>query len=303
MPVKIIYSPEILKEIKDLYESGLGVCEIAKKLNFGRHTITKLFKELGIFKNRFHSEEFYSQFWLEDDKWWGYWECNECKEQIKFGVSEKCLLNRELKKKNICKKCSLKKQVGEGNPFYGKKHTDAAKKSNSEKKKGIRTSNHMSTPEYKKLFSDLLRKKWASGTMEHVRAKMSAFLKARIVNGDFKGYIRSKAEDELIKILKENGIEVNPNHKIETKTFDLFIPTFNLLIEYNGDYWHCNPEKYSATFVNKKKNMTAQELWNYDAKKICLGKEHGYYCEVIWESDYKKNKNIILEIIEKYAKK
>lgn len=80
----------------------------------------------------------------------------------------------------------------------------------------------------------------------------------------------------------------------------IYIPKFKLLIEYNGDYWHCNPKKYNENYFNKKKNKTAKEIWEYDNKKLYISKKLGYACEVIWESDYKKNKNIINKIIEKY---
>ncbi len=72
-----------------------------------------------------------------------------------------------------------------------------------------------------------------------------------------------------------------------------YIPEYNLLIEYNGDYWHCNPAKYKENYFNTKKNKTASEIWEYDKNKLYLSKKEGYYCEVIWETDYKKNKNII----------
>ena len=43
--------------------------------------------------------------------------------------------------------------------------------------------------------------------------------------------------------------------KINDKKYyiDVFIPVKNIAIEYNGDYWHCNPEKYSSEYFHKKK--------------------------------------------------
>lgn len=40
-----------------------------------------------------------------------------------------------------------------------------------------------------------------------------------------------------------------------------------IVIEFNGDFWHCNPEKYEATYLHPKKNMTAQEIWSHDCKR------------------------------------
>lgn len=91
--------------------------------------------------------------------------------------------------------------------------------------------------------------------------------------------------------------------KIGTKIYDIFIPKYNLIIEYNGDYWHCNPNKYCSNYFNKKKNKIAKEIWEYDKNKIDLAKTNNYTCEIIWETDYKQNKNIIKNIITKYENK
>ena len=72
------------------------------------------------------------------------------------------------------------------------------------------------------------------------------------------------------------------------------------LIEYNGDYWYFNPNKYDSKYFNQKKNKTAKEIWDYDKNKLYLAKNNGYNIEVIWESDYKKNNNIIIELIKNY---
>jgi len=126
-------------------------------------------------------------------------------------------------------------------------------------------------------------------------------MKQRIANGELKSYNRSRAEDEIISQLKNVGIDSTPNYIIEGKIFDVYVPSLNLLIEYNGDYWHCNPIKYESEYINKKKNKTAKEIWEYDTKKLYLAKENGYDCKVIWETDYNKNKNIILELIKNYG--
>jgi G:T-mismatch repair DNA endonuclease (very short patch repair protein) len=65
-------------------------------------------------------------------------------------------------------------------------------------------------------------------------------------------------------------------------------------------HWHCNPNKYDFDYLNVKKNKTSKEIWDYDKNKLYLVKKNGYNCIVIWESDYKKNKNIITEIINNY---
>jgi hypothetical protein len=109
----------------------------------------------------------------------------------------------------------------------------------------------------------------------------------------------SKAEKEILKTLQPI-IEVTPQFIIEGKSFDFYLPKYNLLIEYNGDYWHCNPEIYGEDYYNKKKRMKSTDIWIYDSKKVELSKKYGYNLEVVWERDYKINPNIIFDKIKKY---
>lgn len=69
----------------------------------------------------------------------------------------------------------------------------------------------------------------------------------------------------------------------------------NKIIEYNGDYWHCNPEKYDVDYFNEKLNMTAKEKWDLDQQKIDFAKKEGYDVLVIWEKDYNENKQKVIQ--------
>jgi G:T-mismatch repair DNA endonuclease (very short patch repair protein) len=191
-------------------------------------------------------------------------------------------------------------QVGEGNPFYNKKHTDETINKISSSKTGIVTSDHMSTDKYRKIVSDLAKERWGSGKMEKTRLKLSQIMKDKHIKGEIKSINRSKAEFEIIDCLERNNIQCEPNHYIDSKIYDIYIPKYNLLIEYNGDYWHCNPKKYSEDYFHSKKNKTAKEIWEYDKNKLDLANQRGYNYIVIWESDYKLNPNIINVYLDKY---
>lgn len=71
-------------------------------------------------------------------------------------------------------------------------------------------------------------------------------------------------------------------------TFDLCIN--NKLIEFNGDYWHCNPKLYKADFYNKSKQMTASDIWEYDKNKKECAEKNGYKVLYIWEYDYNNDR-------------
>jgi len=115
---------------------------------------------------------------------------------------------------------------------------------------------------------------------------------------------RSKIEKLIIKELKEKGFDVVHSYRINKKIYDIYIPKLKMLIEFNGDYWHCNPKRYSSDYFNVKRNMTAQEIWKKDAIKEALAINEGFNFLTIWESDYRKNKKIIFKkIIQKNGRK
>lgn len=76
----------------------------------------------------------------------------------------------------------------------------------------------------------------------------------------------------------------------------------NKIIEFNGDVFHGNPSIYveSDICINfKNKPLIARDLWQKDKIKIDLAKSNGFDVLVIWESEYKKNKeNTIKRCLE-----
>ena len=61
----------------------------------------------------------------------------------------------------------------------------------------------------------------------------------------------------------------------------------NKAIEFNGDYWHCNPQTYSDDWYHPQVEMTAGEIWDRDNRKVLALNEHrSIQTLVIWESEY-----------------
>lgn len=80
--------------------------------------------------------------------------------------------------------------------------------------------------------------------------------------------------------------------------FDFFIPELKFVIEFNGDYWHCNPSKYKGEYYHPHKKMTAFQIWEYDdIKKNVIKNEFGYNVFVVWENDVKKHKDEVIDKI------
>ena len=65
------------------------------------------------------------------------------------------------------------------------------------------------------------------------------------------------------------------------------------IIEYNGDYWHCNPRKYSADYFNEKIKKYAKDIWENDLQRQKSLEKLGYSVLCIWESDFINNRELM----------
>ncbi len=66
-------------------------------------------------------------------------------------------------------------------------------------------------------------------------------------------------------------------------------------IEFNGDFWHCNPSMYESEHFHPVKMEKAKEIWKFDEDKIKLIEKKCYEVLVIWETDYRNNPQQILQ--------
>lgn len=85
------------------------------------------------------------------------------------------------------------------------------------------------------------------------------------------------------------------------KFYDFFVPSKNLLIEVNGDYWHANPKFYkeSDVFNFPKSSLTAKEIWQLDEFKKYLANVNKYNIVYIWEFELeKKTQEEVNEIVK-----
>ena len=298
---------EIIKLILEDYKKGVGSTTLSKKYNIGKQKILKLLNELQLTRKKDRCKKL--NIIKEGELFLVEKTCTICnnKSFIKTKNSTTTCRNyyNTMKRGSRCKSCSLESQKGVGNSFFGKKHSKETKDKISQSRKGkaIGKDNAMSNHEHRKKLSESLKKSWSSGKLEETRKRMSEVLKNTRRSGKIKAVNKSKKEVEICNDIKNMGYKVQSSYKVDTKICDLFIPKLNLIIEYFGDYWHCNPNKYSADYINVKKNLTAKEIWEYDTSKLELIKSYGYNIEVIWETELKLNKEILLNIIKKYDSK
>lgn len=112
-----------------------------------------------------------------------------------------------------------------------------------------------------------------------------------------------KLFNEIVEIIGSDNIyygELNKEYGIKTDDkyyFYDFVDTYrNKVIEFNGDCFHANPKIYKnddkPNFYN---NLLSEEIWNFDNIKNTAIKNKGFELLIIWESDYDKDNNNIIQ--------
>jgi G:T-mismatch repair DNA endonuclease (very short patch repair protein) len=175
---------------------------------------------------------------------------------------------------------------------------------NSNKKNGLRW-----TEEDKKKHSELMmgEKNWMRNKKhtEETKLKISQTKLSQYKNGEVKINQRciSNGEIEISKYLSEKGIKYEQQFTIPGYGFryDFYLPSYNIILEYNGDYWHINPELFDESKVIDGK--TANEIWKKDKIKKETAEINGYKFYTIWEKEFRPgykneyNLDILLNII------
>jgi G:T-mismatch repair DNA endonuclease (very short patch repair protein) len=107
----------------------------------------------------------------------------------------------------------------------------------------------------------------------------------------------TKPEKVTENILKSLGIIHIYQHFDKYYWVDFYLPEFNLLIEVQGDYFHCHPLKnFNYNVLNKGKILTK------DKRKHSYFKNKDIKVLYLWEDDLINNKNKCENMIIEYIK-
>lgn len=110
---------------------------------------------------------------------------------------------------------------------------------------------------------------------------------------------RSKECDDFLDTLKNHGIDCIEEQYIKGFIVDGIIRNTNLIIEYYGDVFHCNPKRFKDP--NQKcswlSGRTVQEQWNRDKRRLAALYRYGYKVIIVWGEDWKSAPDKIIERI------
>ena len=115
--------------------------------------------------------------------------------------------------------------------------------------------------------------------------------------------VKSKLEEHFIKILEMNFNMIEHEHYYrqyyirEIKSlFDFKITHKKILIEIDGDYWHCNPATKFVTpiYAAQKKNLIQDQIKN----QWC--ENNNFTLLRFWETDINKNPDMVIAKLKEY---
>lgn len=124
------------------------------------------------------------------------------------------------------------------------------------------------------------------------KAKMKASIQKLIrTRKIFRSNKISKPEKDIAESFDILKIPYEQQFHIKTLpyNYDFYLIGTNILIEFQGDYWHCNPRKFkSGQYVRFHKNIETMvdDIWKRDLIKKQLAENMGYKVVQIWQCDY-----------------
>lgn len=105
---------------------------------------------------------------------------------------------------------------------------------------------------------------------------------------------RSGLEYKFEGILQILEIQYIHSYYIENigKIYDFYLPKYNILIEVDGDFWHCNPNKYD-TPICKTQELNLEN----DKFKNQWAQDNNYRILRFWEDDINNNIQYVKQIL------
>lgn len=119
---------------------------------------------------------------------------------------------------------------------------------------------------------------------------------AKIIADRSPHYVSNIEREFVINLQKELGREVKytcltnqfsiwNRYLNSIKFYDIVDTSTMKIVEFYGDYWHCNPNFYKPDFCIKG-GLLAKEVWKRDYLKLKSALDNSFDVMIIWETDY-----------------
>lgn len=215
---------------------------------------------------------------------------------------------------------------GANNPFYGKHHSDEYKKLASERSRAS-TKKLWESPEYRekvigaatgKKRDDNFKEKQRRNAVDQMKNIEQRKLRSEIMKTSWQedkitcsrnSFNRSKEEKDFIyKLNKKLNCSIKEKQVIlcedsqgnKKRILPDGLLWDNIVLEFNGDYWHANPLKYNPEdhIQIGRSTFSAKSIWNKDKLRYRRLLNLGYKIIVVWENAWRKDPVKVVDYLE-----
>ena len=118
--------------------------------------------------------------------------------------------------------------------------------------------------------------------------RKSKFHRTSIIADEFFSMLGKYYEGNEIYSYSANSKEF----RVESFNLDYYDKTLNVVVEFNGDFWHANPDKnINPERFENKCGLTIEEKWKKDKiRNEFIESYLNTKVFVVWEKDFRKNK-------------
>lgn len=240
----------------------------------------------------------------EHERLYGGHRCWGCMQKLKNLATQATKNSEAWKAKQIKKPSWQSKADPEQLEAWIKKGSDSRKKKNDsktphERGQGVRKQWETMSEEVKMERAAKISKQakiwWASLSEEERDTQIRKMVK---------GLPRSKVSDEFKQSLIQHNLYTGFTSEIVVGGFvaDEVDIQRKLVIEFYGDYFHCNPRIYTdPNFFNTTIHMTAAEKWKYDYRRLAAFRKNGYKVLIVWEQDWRKQPLAVIQRVVEFT--
>lgn len=147
--------------------------------------------------------------------------------------------------------------------------------------------------------SSLCRQSWYADVLcqqdawkESSRKRMLKELNSGVINT-----VNSKPQKIVDELLYNLNIDFKREYIVDYYSIDNYLIDSNLMIEVQGDYWHCNPNK----FKDKINEVQYKGIRKDKSKHTYIKNKYSIEILYLWETDIIKNPELCKMLIDEYV--
>lgn len=106
----------------------------------------------------------------------------------------------------------------------------------------------------------------------------------------------TKPQIKINRLLESLNITYQNEYDCKYYSIDNYLPQQNLMIEVMGDFWHCNPIKYTQV----KQEIQKKRIPKDKAKHTYIMNKYKIEILYLWEYDINNNATLCEKLIQKY---